>query len=131
MGAFGVTDVFLQGEVRTKLQEDNKPLKCTHIQVRVRCYEAENPSGGIKMKRDKMNVVYERYSDTPVWEKEPNQHFGELAETSHPFRIVIPRINSGISTVTYKSYRAWWQIEASKLGRSLGDSPWLFPSRPS
>ncbi|ORY76256.1 hypothetical protein BCR35DRAFT_267548, partial [Leucosporidium creatinivorum] len=111
-GAYGVTDVLLQGEVRIRLQEDNKPLKCTLIQVRVRCYEAETPSGGIKMKRDKMNVVYESYSDAPVWEKEPNQQFGELAETNHPFRVVIPRNNSGVSTVTYKTFRTWWQIEA-------------------
>lgn len=116
-GHLGHTEVIVQGILRTELEEDRRPLKASRVVVRMRCYEAEN-SGG-KVKRKRMHLLYEKESEVPVWTKPEDQDYAELGQHVHPFRIVIPPDNTGVSTSTYKSYRAWWQLEASKCSAHL------------
>jgi hypothetical protein len=109
-GFLGLTPVVIQGTLRTTLEEDRKPLKASSVQVRVRCYEAENTAG--KTKGKAMHVLYDMTQE--VWSKEEGEAWGDVGDLTRPFRIVLPIDAGGVSTLTFKTYRAWWQVEAGE-----------------
>lgn len=108
-GCLGATDVIIQGRLKTSLEEDALPLIASSVIVRVRCYESTSRGG-------KVNVLCE-VSKT-LWSSGTERK--ELGDWTDEFRLVIPKVNSGVSTMTVsKHYRAWWQIEASASNPNL------------
>ncbi|KAM0789717.1 hypothetical protein ACM66B_006574 [Microbotryomycetes sp. NB124-2] len=108
-GFLGLSPVIIQGTVKTSLQEDQRSIKASALVVRVRCYEAQVLPGG-KTNKKSVNVLHEERQE--VWSKQPDQDWSDLGEVTKPFRITLGVDAGGVSTCTFKNYRAWWSIEA-------------------
>ncbi|KAI5476301.1 hypothetical protein MNV49_007872 [Pseudohyphozyma bogoriensis] len=107
-GALGLTQVIVQGVVRTNVEEDKKLLKASKLIVRLRCYEADSSRRG-KRSRE-LRVLYDQ-ADV-IWSKKDHEEWGLLGDLEERFRITVPVSAGGASTCTYKHYRVWWQVEA-------------------
>lgn len=110
-GYLGLTPVVIQGQVRTVLEEDRKPLRAASVCVRVRCYEADVTNARTKGKG--MNVLFDSVQE--VWSKGRGGDWEDLGEMSAGFRIVVPVDAVGVTTTTFKNYKTWWQVEAGEL----------------
>ncbi|KAK4051621.1 hypothetical protein OIV83_002761 [Microbotryomycetes sp. JL201] len=108
-GFLGLSPVVIQGTVKTSFQEDQRPIKASALVVRVRCYEARVLPGG---KTDKKSVTVLHEERQEVWSKQAGYDWSDLGELTKPFRVTIGVDAGGVSTCTFKNYRAWWSVEA-------------------
>jgi hypothetical protein len=109
IGYLGLTEVIVQGVVKTVLQEDRRPLKASSVIVRVRCYEE---AAATARRKRSIRVMYEVAQE--LWKKPPDAEWGTVGDMEERFRLVIPADAPGAATTTYKTFRVWWQIEAGK-----------------
>lgn len=116
-GYLGLTPVVIQGQVRTVLEEDRKPLRAASVCVRVRCYEADVTRA--KTKGKGMNVLFDSVQE--VWSTE-GEEWEDLGEMCAGFRIVVPIDAVGVTTTTFKNYKTWWQVEAGQSEFALEGS---------
>ncbi|KAH8924083.1 hypothetical protein BT69DRAFT_108089 [Atractiella rhizophila] len=107
-GYLGLTPVIIQGVVSLGLQEDLKPVKASSVVVRVVCYESQ--VDGKPVKNDNVGILFEAVQE--LWRKGDGVEWGLLGDWESFFRIVLPISVGGVSTSSFRSYRAWWQVEA-------------------
>ncbi|EKM55669.1 uncharacterized protein PHACADRAFT_256454 [Phanerochaete carnosa HHB-10118-sp] len=105
-GYLGLTPVRIEGIVRTRLDEDQKPMQAKSITVSVRAYESRQTRMGATHTR-----LLVDYSQT-LWKKPDDQPYADVGEFESPFRIVLPRRVAGFSTANYQDYRTYWRVEA-------------------
>ncbi|KZV91082.1 hypothetical protein EXIGLDRAFT_616108, partial [Exidia glandulosa HHB12029] len=106
-GLLALTPVKVEGIVRTRLDDDRRPLQARSIEVAVRCYESRIGRVGVLH----TNVLAE-YRQT-LWEKPRAADFEDVADTDLPFKIVVPQRTKGLSTQNYQNYRVYWRVEAT------------------
>lgn len=92
--------------VRTRLDEDTKPLLAASIAVAVRCLESRIGRLGAF----RSNVLAE-YHQT-VWSKPPDDEWGEIGDAEFPFKITVPVDTPGFSNANYSDYRVFWRVDA-------------------
>lgn len=134
-GYLRLTPLKVEGIVRTRIDEDNKPLLCSGLYVALRCYEARLGLGlglgltsgssnapcaehgtatgtGNPSPTSNTNVLYEIV--VPLWKPEgAEDDYGLLGDGEWPFKIVLPPNASPIcSTVHFQEYRVFWRVEA-------------------
>ena len=104
-GHLGLTQVVVEGIIRTTLEEDLKPIKTAQILVRLRCYQ-EDCTGSKPKKFVLKEVVQE------IWKAE-NEEWGMIGDFARPFKLVLP-IDYGAcgGTVVYKDLKMYWKVEA-------------------
>ncbi|KAH8107184.1 hypothetical protein BXZ70DRAFT_282113 [Cristinia sonorae] len=105
-GYLGLTPLRVEGVVRTKLEEDGKPLHAKSLAVHVRCYESRVTRTGSHRSR-----ILVDYSKT-LWQKQDSDPFGYLGDFDATFRITLPANVSGFSTANYQEYKTFWRVEA-------------------
>ncbi|TDL27556.1 hypothetical protein BD410DRAFT_875796 [Rickenella mellea] len=105
-GYLALTPVKVEGVVRTKLDDDAKPLQASSLSVSVRCIESRLGRLGVT----NSNVLVE-YTQK-LWSKPPNVDFAPLGDSEHTFKIIIPAHTPGYSCATFKDYRVYWRVEA-------------------
>ncbi|PSS37421.1 hypothetical protein PHLCEN_2v725 [Hermanssonia centrifuga] len=105
-GFLGLTPVRIDGIVRTRLDEDQKPIPAFSLTVYVRSYEARQTRTGSLHSR-----ILAEYSQT-VWRKPDGQDYASLGDFEHPFKITLPKRVAGYSTANYQDYRTFWRVEA-------------------
>jgi hypothetical protein len=97
--------------VRTKLDDDLKPLPSTNLTVSVRCYEYRLGRFGAS----RSNIVAD-YTQV-LWSKPDHQDYGDVGNLEYTFQIVVPPSTLGYSTVHFPEYRIVWRVEAGKSRR--------------
>jgi hypothetical protein len=105
-GFLGLTPVRVDGVVRTKLDEDNKPILAKSLTVSVRAYESRQSRLGTSHSR-----LLVDYSQT-LWKKSEDEPYAELGEFEAPFKITLPKRVAGFSTANYQDFRTFWRLEA-------------------
>ena len=118
-GFLGLTPVRVDGIVRTRLDEDQKPIQAMSLTVSVRAYEARQTRLGTTHNR-----LLVDYSQT-LWKKPDNEPHAELGEFEAPFKIMLPKRAAGFSTANYQDYRTFWRLEAGVYLRLLKTQDWL------
>lgn len=130
-GYLRLTPLKIEGIVRTKIDEDNKPLLCSNLYVALRCYEsrlglglgltsgssgssgsvgAENGTG-VGNGNPNPNVLFEIV--VPLWKAAEGSEHELLGNGEWPFRIIVPPNASPVcSTVHFQEYRVCWRVEA-------------------
>lgn len=92
--------------VRTKIEEDGKPLQASVLTISVRCYESR--LGRVNAVQTNCLADFTQI----LWSKPTTQNWGELGDAEFPFRITIPSRVGGYSTANFQDYRISWRIEA-------------------
>lgn len=105
-GYLGLTPVRVDGVVRTRFDEDQKPILAKSISVSVRAYESRQGRTGSHHSR-----LLVDYTQT-LWRKPDDVPYTELGEFEQPFRITLPKRVAGFSTANYQDYRTYWRLEA-------------------
>ena len=105
-GFLGLTSIRVEGVVRTRFDEDHKPIPAKALTVSVRAYESRQTRMGGTHTR-----LLVDYSQT-LWRKPDGQQFADLGEFESPFRITLPKRVAGFSTANYQDYRTYWRVEA-------------------
>ena len=105
-GYLGLTPVRVEGLVRTRFDDDQKPLHATQLTVFVRAYEARHSRLGAPHTR----VVAEHAC--VVWRKPDRAPYANLGDFESPFKITLPKRAPGFSTANYLDYRTYWRVEA-------------------
>ncbi|THG98590.1 hypothetical protein EW026_g3629 [Hermanssonia centrifuga] len=108
-GFLGLTPVRIDGIVRTRLDEDQKPIPAFSLTIYVRSYEARQTRTGSLHSR-----ILAEYSQT-VWRKPDGQDYASLGDFEHPFKITLPKRVAGYSTANYQDYRTFWRVEAENV----------------
>jgi hypothetical protein len=98
--------------VRTRLEEDGKPVAASALTVSLRCYEARIGRVGAV----KTNILVEQTQT--LWTPPSGPH-APLGAAELPFRIVLPTSAAGNSTFHLQDYRVYWRIEAGVYCLSL------------
>ncbi|KAG9104916.1 hypothetical protein FRC06_004983 [Ceratobasidium sp. 370] len=110
-GHLGLTPVKLEGVVRTRLEEDDKPATASAVTISLRCYEAR--VGRVSVV--KSNIILEQ-SQT-LWSPPAGSVCGSLGAAELPFKIVLPTSAAGNSNFNLQEYRVYWRIEAGASAR--------------
>lgn len=105
-GHLGLTPIRVDGIVRTRLDEDQKPIQAKSITVSVRAYEARSTRLGGNHTR-----LLVDYSQT-LWKKPDGQAFADIGEFESTFKITLPKRVAGFSTANYQDYKTYWRVEA-------------------
>ncbi|KAG9097079.1 hypothetical protein FS749_007097 [Ceratobasidium sp. UAMH 11750] len=106
-GHLGLTPVKLEGVVRTRLEEDAKPVTASAVTVSLRCYEARIGRVGVI----RSNVILEQTQT--LWSPPTGSVHGTLGAAELPFKIVLPPTAAGNSNFNLQEYRVYWRIEAA------------------
>ncbi|KAG8690660.1 hypothetical protein FRC11_009958 [Ceratobasidium sp. 423] len=106
-GHLGLTPVKLDGIVRTRLEEDGKPVTASALTVSLRCYEARQGRVGVL----RTSVLME-HTQT-LWTPPAGVEYGPLGARDLPFRLVLPVNAPGSSTFHLQDYRVYWRLEAA------------------
>ncbi|KAF9821686.1 hypothetical protein IEO21_00532 [Rhodonia placenta] len=101
-GFLGLTPVIVEGIVRTKFEQDRKPLPAKSLSISVRCYEVSRSRGAVLLV-DHTHVL---------WQKPPASDYADLAEVEFPFKFTFPEHTAGPSTANFQVYRTFWRVEA-------------------
>lgn len=112
-GYLGLTPVRVDGIVRTRCDEDQKPVQASALTVYVRAYESRQTRLGAPHSR-----IVAEYAQT-VWRKPDGQDYGSLGDFDSPFKITLPKRAAGFSTANYQDYRSFWRVEAGACSASL------------
>lgn len=94
--------------VRTKLDEDGKPILAKSLSVSVRCYQSR-----LTRSRAVRSTLVVDHTDV-LWVKPPHKEYAEVAELEFPFKLTLPKRTPGFSTANFQDYRVFWRLEASK-----------------
>ncbi|CAE6425793.1 hypothetical protein ACGC1H_004755 [Rhizoctonia solani] len=105
-GHLGFTPVKLDGMVRTRLEEDGKPVTASALTISLRCYEARHGRVGVA----KTSILAE-HTQT-LWSP-TGAEYGPLGAGEFPFRLVLPVNSPGSSTFHLQDYRVYWRLEAA------------------
>ncbi|GJE86895.1 hypothetical protein PsYK624_029780 [Phanerochaete sordida] len=105
-GFLGLTPVRVDGVVRTRLEEDQKPIQAKSITVSVRAYENRQTRLGTTHTR-----LLVDYSQT-LWKKPDDQPYADVGDFESTFKITLPKRVAGFSTANYQDYRTFWRVEA-------------------
>ncbi|KAF8579502.1 hypothetical protein K439DRAFT_1637986 [Ramaria rubella] len=105
-GYLALTPIKLEGVVRTRLDDDRKPVLASDLFVAVRCYEARIGRTGIT--HSNLLVDFQ----LPLWSKPPHDAWAEVGDGEWPFRLVLPPKFAGHSTASFQDYRVFWRVEA-------------------
>lgn len=92
--------------MRTRLDEDLRPVQAKAITVSVRAYESRQSRIGAPHTR-----LLVDYSQT-LWRKPDGQAYADIGEFESPFKITLPKRVAGFSTANYQDYRTFWRVEA-------------------
>lgn len=106
--------------MRTKLDEDRRPLPAKAISISVRCYEAR-----VSRSRGTVHTALLVDHTDVLWSKPLTAEWGDVADLELPFKITLPKSTAGFSTANFQTYRTFWRVEASECCRSshLSDPP--------
>ncbi|KZT65492.1 hypothetical protein DAEQUDRAFT_676841, partial [Daedalea quercina L-15889] len=107
-GYLGLTPVRVEGIVRTKLEEDRKPLPAKSVSISVRCYEAR-----VSRSRGIVSTTLLVDHTEVLWVKPNTAEWGDVAELELPFRVTLPKSTGGLSTANFQVYRTFWRLEAT------------------
>lgn len=102
--------------VRTKLDEDGKPIPARAISISIRCYQSR-----LTRSRNFRSTLVADLTDV-LWQKPPDKDYADVAEMEFPFKLTLPKRTPGFSTANYQDYRIFWRLEA---GMSSPRSPRL------
>ncbi|TCD59757.1 hypothetical protein EIP91_011573, partial [Steccherinum ochraceum] len=105
-GYLGLTPLRVDGIVRTKLEEDGKPVLAKSLSVHVRCYESR--VGRTGSHRSHILVDYAK----TLWQKSDHEEYGLLGDFDGTFKISLPANVPGYSTANYQEYKFFWRVEA-------------------
>ena len=105
-GYLGLTPIRVEGIVRTRLDEDLKPIQAKSLTVSVRAYESRPSRIGSPHTR-----LLVDYSQT-LWRKPDGQSYADLGEFDATFKITLPKRVAGFSSANYQDYRTFWRVEA-------------------
>ncbi|KZT11541.1 uncharacterized protein LAESUDRAFT_275759 [Laetiporus sulphureus 93-53] len=107
-GYLGLTPVRVEGIVRTRLDEDRKPLPAKSISISVRCYES-------RVSRSRGTVHSAVIADYTVvlWTKPESAQWADVGDLELPFKVSLPKRASGFSTANFQVYRTFWRVEAT------------------
>ncbi|CAE7090344.1 unnamed protein product [Rhizoctonia solani] len=106
-GHLGFTPVKLDGIVRTRMEEDGKPVAASALTISLRCYEAQHGRVGVV----KTNIIAEQTQT--LWTPPNGTEYGPLGAREFPFRLVLPVNAPGSSTFHLQDYRIYWRLEAA------------------
>ena len=105
-GYLALTPLKVEGVVRTRLDDDRKPILASDILVAVRCYEARLGRKGVTHS----NVLVDYH--VPLWTKPHNKPWAEIGDGEWPFRLVLSPKLAGHSSANFQEYRVFWRVEA-------------------
>ncbi|EIW60557.1 uncharacterized protein TRAVEDRAFT_70905 [Trametes versicolor FP-101664 SS1] len=105
-GYLGLTPVRVEGVVRTKLDEDGKPIPARAISISIRCYQSR-----LTRSRNFRSTLVADLTDV-LWQKPPDKDYADVAEMEFPFKLTLPKRTPGFSTANYQDYRIFWRLEA-------------------
>ena len=91
--------------VRTKLEDDQKPLLAKSITISIRCYEYRTRVAGYCT-----NVLVDQTQ--VLWSKPEAVEYEPIGDLEFPFQISVPSKVAGFSNATFVDYRCAWRIEA-------------------
>ncbi|KAI0637168.1 hypothetical protein C8Q77DRAFT_1155025 [Trametes polyzona] len=105
-GYLGLTPVRVEGVVRTKLDEDGRPIPARTLSISVRCYQSR-----LTRSRTFRSTLVVDHTDV-LWVKPPDKDYADVAEMEFPFKLTLPKRTPGFSTANYQDYRVFWRLEA-------------------
>jgi len=106
-GYLALTPLKIEGVVRTRLDDDKKPLHAVDIHVALRCYEARVGPAGILHSRLLVD------HSVALWSKPQDEPWAEIGDGDWPFKLSLPPRLAGHSTASFHDYRVFWRVEAS------------------
>ncbi|KAH9842947.1 uncharacterized protein C8Q71DRAFT_228924 [Rhodofomes roseus] len=106
-GYLGLTPVRVE-VVRTKLDEDRRPLPAKAISISVRCYEAR-----VSRSRGTVHTTLLVDHTNVLWSKSSSADWGDVGELELPFKVTLPKSTAGLSTANFQVYRTFWRVEAT------------------
>lgn len=95
--------------MRTKLDEDRRPLPTKSISIAVRCYEAR-----VSRSRGTVHTTLLVDYTTVLWSKPTSADWADVGDMELPFKFTLPKNTTGPSTANFQVYRTFWRVEASK-----------------
>jgi hypothetical protein len=120
-GYLGLSKVTVDGVVRTRLEDDNRPLAASSLTISIRCYEARS-----RFTVSKVNLLLDMTQT--LWTAREGHEYEELGSGDYPFRLSLPSKVGGLSTMQHPEYRVFWRLEAgSSLAHSLASLPPCHP----
>ncbi|EJF65635.1 hypothetical protein DICSQDRAFT_96969 [Dichomitus squalens LYAD-421 SS1] len=105
-GYLGLTPVRVEGIVRTKLEEDGRPVPAKSLSISIRCYQSR-----LTRSRSVRSTLVVDHTDV-LWVKPPNKEYADVGELELPFKLTLPKRTPGFSTANYQDYRVFWRLEA-------------------
>lgn len=99
--------------VRTKLDEDGKPIPAKSLSISIRCYQSR-----LTRSRAVRSTLVVDHTDV-LWVKPPHKGYADVGELEFPFKLTLPKRTPGFSTANYQDYRVFWRLEASKSSPSM------------
>ncbi|KLO10700.1 hypothetical protein SCHPADRAFT_892161 [Schizopora paradoxa] len=117
-GYLGLTPLRVEGVVRTKLEQDRKPILASSIVVSVKCVESRIGRFGVSHSNVLAEYSVTLWSATaaatssPSSPVSPTVQYAELGDSEHPFRIVVPADTLGHSSLNFQDYKISWRVEA-------------------
>ncbi|KAH9901201.1 hypothetical protein C8Q73DRAFT_637542 [Cubamyces lactineus] len=105
-GYLGLTPVRVEGVVRTKLDEDGKPIPARALSISIRCYQSR-----LTRSRSIRSTLVVDHTDV-LWVKPQDREYADVAELEFPFKLTLPKRTPGFSTANYQDYRVFWRLEA-------------------
>ena len=103
--------------VRTRFDEDGRPIPAKSLSVSVRCYQSR-----LTRTRSFRSTLVVDHTDV-LWVKPPDKDYADVGELEFPFKITLPKRIPGFSTANYQDYRVFWRLEASKSSHSVSRLP--------
>ena len=94
--------------VRTKLDDDQKPLLAKSITISIRCYECRTRVAG-----NYSNVLVDQTQ--VLWSKQDSVDYDPVGNLELPFQISLPANVAGFSNAIFVDYRCVWRIEAGNV----------------
>lgn len=98
--------------MRTKLDEDRRPLPTKAITISVRCYESR-----LSRSRGTVHTALLVDYTTTLWSKPHSVEWAEVGDIELPFKLTLPKNATGLSTANFQVYRTFWRVEASECCR--------------
>ncbi|KAI0646874.1 hypothetical protein C8Q79DRAFT_956774 [Trametes meyenii] len=105
-GYLGLTPVRVEGVVRTRLDEDGKPIPARALSISIRCYQSR-----LTRSRTFHSTLLVDHTDV-LWVKPQDKDYADVAELDFPFKLTLPKRTPGFSTANYQDYRVFWRLEA-------------------
>lgn len=106
-GFLGLTKITIEGTVRTRLDDDQRPLQSSSITISVRCYESRLRLGSVRT-----NTLLD--ATQTLWAKPDGSQWGDVGDLDLPFKVTLPAKTAGFSTANFQDYRIFWRVEASE-----------------